>query len=98
MSEVNMSQYITIKLPFDIGEKLREVAKENYRTMASQISYMLDKCYSREETFEEYFERNKEELEKAYKDTLEGRNCYQFGSWKEAQNFLENKKKEWASE
>ena len=97
MSEVNMSQYITIKLPFDIGEKLREIAKENYRSMASQISYMLDKCYSREETLEEYYERNKAQLEAAYNETLNG-NCYQFGSWEEAQNFLENKKKEWASE
>jgi hypothetical protein len=92
-----MSQYITIKLPFDIGEKLRGVAKKNYRSMSSQISYMLDKCYSREETFEEYYERNKAQLESAYNETLNG-NCYQFGSWKDAQDFLENKKKEWASE
>lgn len=92
-----MSQYITIKLPFDIGEKLREIAKENYRSMASQISYMLDKCYSREETLEEYYERNKAQLEEAYNETLNG-HCYQFSSWKDAKAFLENKKKEWASE
>lgn len=74
---------MTIKLPVDIGSKLRTIAKDNCRSMASQIAYMI-KSYMTEESFEEYYQRNREEIDADYDDAKEGRNCKAFDSWEAA--------------
>ena len=89
--------YITVKLPADIGEQIRAIAKKNCRSMAEQVSYWFKK-YREEETFEEYYERNKSYLDEAYNDAKQGKNCIAFSSWEEALDFLNTKKKEWKSE
>lgn len=79
-------EYVTIKLPINVGEKLKEIAKENCRSMSSQITYLLKKYTEEEETFEEYFERNN--LQKILEEAEQGKNCVEFDSWENAKQFL----------
>ena len=47
--------YVTVRLPANIGEQIRAIAKRNCRSMSEQVSYWL-KIHMDEETFEEYYE------------------------------------------
>ena len=88
-----MQEYMTIKLPLDIGSKLRAIAKDNCRSMASQVAFWIREAIdNEEETFEEYFERN--HLQDTIDEVKEGKNCVAFDSWEEALNFLDKKKEE----
>lgn len=82
--------YVTVKLPADIGEQIRAIAKRNCRSMAEQVSYWFKKYRDDEETFEEYFERN--HLQETIDEVKEGKNCISFSSWEEALDFLNQKK------
>lgn len=95
-----MQEYGTIKLPLDIISQLRQAAKENCRSMASQIAFWTKEYFNKnkEETFEEYYQRNKSYLDKVYDDAVQGKNCVSFDSWEEALDFLNTKKKECESE
>ena len=78
-------EYTSIKLPIDVGEKLKQIAKENCRSMSAQIAYMLKHFSS--ESFEDYYQNNKQYIDKSFDQYTSGK-CLKFDSAEDAISFL----------
>ena len=58
-----MAKGVAVRVPVDVLERLKEISKAHYRTVGQTIAWMLKKYEEREESFDEYYERNKSFIE-----------------------------------
>ncbi len=60
-----MSKALTVRLDEEIIEKLKEMAKVNLRTISKTIEFLVREHLDKEETLDEYFEREKPYIDHA---------------------------------
>lgn len=53
-----MAKGITVRIPVDTWAELKEMSKQNCRTIGQTIAWIV-KNFKHQETFEEYYQRNK---------------------------------------
>ncbi|MBQ9335578.1 MAG: ribbon-helix-helix protein, CopG family [Alphaproteobacteria bacterium] len=60
-----MSKTLTVRLDEEVIEKLKEMAKVNLRTISKTIEFLVREHLAKEESFDEYFKREKPYIDHA---------------------------------